>query len=183
MATRGVVRRFYAKVKSPADHSSTALFRIILAGFFLLAGVSKLADPISFFAAIKGYQLPLPDMLARLAVMVVPWIEVVCAVLLLFKLRVVSCLFSLLALLAVFVMLTGQAWLRGLEISCGCINLKLLGLGESDAMLGRIIESVGFATLRNVLLAGIVVFLLHRLQQDSEPLSEQQGGFHKDHAS
>jgi hypothetical protein len=61
-----------------------------------------------------------------------------------------------------FVIATGQAWLRGLDIACGCFNLKIFGLNESAPGLVRWLESVAFAFFRNLLLAGLAGFLLRQ---------------------
>ena len=47
----------------------------------------------------------------------------------------------------VFVIATGQAWARGLEISCGCLKLGFLSEGAAKTF-----ESVGFAFFRALLL-------------------------------
>jgi hypothetical protein len=65
-------------------------------------------------------------------------------------------------LMVLFVIATGQAWARGLDIACGCFNLKIFGLNESAPGLVRFLESVAFAFFRNLLLAGLAGFLLRQ---------------------
>jgi hypothetical protein len=64
------------------------------------------------------------------------------------------------AMLGVFVIAAAQAAWRGIEISCGCFDLTLLGLGDAAAGAVRWIESPGFALVRNLgLLAGTLWLL------------------------
>jgi hypothetical protein len=69
-------------------------------------------------------------------------------------------LLTVTGLFAKFVLATGQAWARGIDISCGCFNLKNLGLHESLPGLVRFVESVAFAFFRNLILVTIAGFLL-----------------------
>ena len=57
-------------------------------------------------------------------------------------------------MLAVFIVLTGQAWFRGLDISCGCFGSML----EEESFLG----SVQFAFFRNLVLMAITGALWFR---------------------
>ena len=57
------------------------LLRLTLAAVFLWAGVIKIADPHQFATAISNYQL-LPDVMVNAMAVWLPWIEVVCGVLL-----------------------------------------------------------------------------------------------------
>ena len=134
--------------------------RWILAVLFLWAAVSKLANPTEFLGSLYAYSLPLPRGLVQLAAMVLPWFELFCGGLLLLGIWPESVLVSASGLLGVFILATGQAWARGLKISCGCFDLKLLGLKESLPSLVAFIESPGFAFIRNLILAAIAIYLL-----------------------
>ena len=131
----------------------------------LWAAVSKLANPTDFLGSIYGYQLPLPQALLKMTAVVLPWLELLCGLLLVAGLWVESALTLVTGLLALFVIMTGQAWMRGLDISCGCFSLKMFGLPENPG-LDRFLESVAFAFFRNLVLLGLAAFLLretHRL--------------------
>lgn len=138
------------------------LLRWLLAGLMLWAAVSKLANPGEFLGSIYAYQLPLPRPLLQIVAVVLPWVELLCGLLLLAGVWTEAALVLVTGLLAVFVVATGQAWLRGLDISCGCFNLKILGLHESLPGLVKFLESVGFALLRNCVLLALAGLLLRR---------------------
>ncbi len=145
--------------------SGTALPRLrtglrwFLGLLLLWAAVSKLANPTEFLGSVYAYQLPFPRGLLKLVAMVMPWCELLCALLLLANLWTESALCCALLMMAVFVAATGQAWVRGLHIECGCFDFGLLGLGRAEK-LKELLESVALAFFRNLLLASIIWWLL-----------------------
>ena len=96
------------------------------------------------------------------AAVVLPWVELLCGLLLLAGFWSQTALLSVTGLLVMFVIATGQAWVRGLDISCGCFNLQIFGLSERLPGLVRFLESVSFAFFRNLLLVGLAGFLLRQ---------------------
>jgi putative oxidoreductase len=136
--------------------------RWLLGVLLLWAAVSKLANPTEFLGSIYAYQLPLPRTLLQAAAVVLPWVELLCGLLLLAGFWRQTTLLTMTGLMVLFVIATGQAWARGLDIACGCFNLKIFGLNESAPGLVRFLESVAFAFFRNLLLAGLAGFLLRQ---------------------
>jgi uncharacterized membrane protein YphA (DoxX/SURF4 family) len=130
----------------------------LLGVLMLWAAVSKLANPTEFLGSIYAYQLPLPQMLLKLTAVVLPWLELLAGLLLVAGLWTETALTLMTALLTIFVAATGQAWMRGLEISCGCFSLKIFGLAENPG-LERFLESVAFAFFRNLVLLSLAAFL------------------------
>jgi len=130
-------------MKVALEFDLKGLLRGLLAILLMWAALGKIANLQDFHANLAAYQLPLPESLLRLAVTVVPWLEFLCAVLLVTGgLRHAALLMTTL-LCTVFVLATGQAWARGLQISCGCFKLDFLGDGaakhalESQFAFGR----------------------------------------------
>ena len=138
----------------------------LLGMLMLWAAVSKLANPTDFLGSIYAYELPLPRVLLRAVAVVLPWLELLCGLLLLAGLWLETALMTVAALLAIFVLATGQAWMRGLEIGCGCFSLKVFGLDSSPG-LDRFFESVAFAFFRNLMLLGLAAFLLRKKLQNN----------------
>ena len=130
-----------------------AIVRWILGGLLVWASLSKVANLQDFYISIVAYKLPLPDALSRLAAIILPWLELICGLLLIGRIWTRAASMWALVLFGVFVIATGQAWARGLKISCGCFNLSAFGL---DAATGKsfvkIVESVSFAFFRALLL-------------------------------
>jgi len=136
--------------------------QVLLAVLMLWAAVSKLANPTAFLGSMYAYELPLPKGLLQLAAVVLPWVELLCGLLLLAGLWKDTALLTVTALFVVFLLATGQAWLRGLDISCGCFNLEVLGLSEKWSGVVRFLESVAFAFCRNLVLTCLAAVLWWR---------------------
>lgn len=97
------------------------ILRVAVAAIFIAAAIPKIADPAAFFAAIQTYHL-IPDGAAALFAVWLPWLEL-CTALAVFPLRQRSgASWLLLALTVAFLLALGQAWLRGLDINCGCFG-------------------------------------------------------------
>jgi hypothetical protein len=128
----------------------------------LWAAVSKLANPTDFLASLYAYELPLPRDWIKIVAVVLPWTELLCGLLLLGRQWMETALLVTTALFAVFVLATGQAWARGLDISCGCFDMSILGLTAENSRIVHFLESVGFAFFRNIALGIAAGFLLRR---------------------
>ncbi|HEX5219928.1 MAG TPA: MauE/DoxX family redox-associated membrane protein [Verrucomicrobiae bacterium] len=145
-------------------HTAGRVQRLLggLLGLLMLwAAVSKLANPTEFLGSLYGYQLPLPRLVMQTVAVVLPWLELLCGLLLVSGLWMETALAIVTTLLAVFVLATGQAWLRGLDISCGCFSLKVFGLDSSPG-LDRFFESVAFAFFRNLVLLTVTALLFRK---------------------
>ncbi len=149
------------------------LLRGLLAIIFLWAALSKLANPQDFFSHLVAYQLPLPAGLLRLTAVVLPWLELCCGLALLSGVWLRAALAWTVLLCGVFVLATGQAWGRGLEISCGCLNLDWLGLGGDPKGAGvHWLQSPGFAFVRASLLGIVAVYLFRGPVRTENPATD-----------
>lgn len=128
--------------------------RWLLGVVLLWAALGKLANMQDFYAALLGYQLPLPSVLLKVTAVVLPWLELLCGLMLLANVRTTAALAWSVVLFAIFALCTGQAWWRGLHIACGCLDLRLLGIAH-DSALGVWMESAKFAFIRAVVLLGL----------------------------
>ena len=133
--------------------------RSLLAVLLIWAGLSKLGDPVSAYTTLLEYQLPAPTALLKPVALVLPWLELLCGLMLVanFHRRLATLMVTV--LFGVFLGMVGQAVVRGLDISCGCFNLGIFGIDEASAA-ARFIESVGFAFFRNLILLGVAIYLL-----------------------
>lgn len=148
-------------MKSTGPSTETPVMRglrWLLAALLLWAAVSKLANAHEFLGDLYGYELPLPRGLLKLVAVALPWVELCCGLLLLGGWWCETALLLVGALFVGFVLATGQAWLRGLPIACGCFDFRLLGL-DPEGGLVRVLESPGVAFLRNLLLLAAVAWL------------------------
>lgn len=105
----------------------------IVAGLLAWAGAAKLGDPSRFAADIANYRL-VPPLLAAMAAVYLPWLEIALATgLLVPRLRAVARLFAL-GLLLVFCAALASAWARGLDIRCGCFGGADGGASAAQAL-------------------------------------------------
>ena len=116
---------------------------VVVAGFFLLAGVLKLADPVEFARSILRYRLA-GEQLSWLVALWLPWIEIGAASVLLPGTWRRAGLILLFGLLLAFQLALASAAVRGLDIDCGCLG-------------GAVPTSIGFALLRNFLLMAAIL--------------------------
>jgi len=128
------------------------LLRLVLALVFIYAGVEKISDPERFSQSISNYKL-LPVMFVNFFAIVLPWIEVVAGLLLLFGIEVKENSFILSILLLVFISAIGISLARGLNIECGCFGTS------SGAM-------IGFNKLGENLIYLLIAFLLVKFDSD-----------------
>lgn len=97
------------------------LLRWLLGGLFVFAGVLKALDPAVFTKDIANYQL-LPWEYAVGAAFYLPWLEVFAGGMLIFGPWRAGALRILLILMLGFTQALFTAWVRGLNIHCGCFG-------------------------------------------------------------
>ncbi|MDR1011806.1 MAG: hypothetical protein LBM04_11915 [Opitutaceae bacterium] len=102
------------------------LVRWTLGLLLLWAGLAKLADPAAFYVNLLTYRLPLlPSGMLRFAAIVFPWLELLTGAGLLLNRWSDAIRPLAVALTALFVLALGQAFLRDLDVSCGCFGRPL----------------------------------------------------------
>ena len=97
------------------------LCRLAAGGVFLYAGAVKGADVVAFAGEIANYRI-LPEPFHYLAAAVLPMIETMAGILLLFNRRVRAAALVAGGLNLVFMLALGAALARGLDIGCGCFG-------------------------------------------------------------
>ena len=108
----------------------TFVFRIILGGVLLVAGGLKVSDPYGSATSVRAYQI-LPIDLANFLGFVLPFIEVGIGLLLIVGIWVRLAAIAGGALMVIFIVAIGQAWIRGISLDCGCFgNGGLLATDE-----------------------------------------------------
>ena len=109
----------------------TLAFRLILGGVLLVAGALKVSDPYSSATSVRAYQI-LPVDLANLLGFVLPFAEVVIGIFLIVGIWVRLNAIAGGALMVMFIIAIGQAWIRGISLDCGCFGKG--GLLETDEL-------------------------------------------------
>lgn len=124
--------------------------RVILAGVFAYAAVSKILRPDEFYIAVMNYQI-LPKYLAYAVAYFLPALELVCAVAFLSKAVCKASAYIICLMLSAFIAAVLLSWVRGLNISCGCFG----GEDSAGGYLGIIV--------RDIVLLGLcgIIFLIN----------------------
>lgn len=123
------------------------LVRLVVAGLFVYAGAIKLAQPDTFLGDIESYRM-MPYSLAWLVAFYLPPLEILCGLGLLWgKSRDASAVI-LIGLMLVFIVAITAAWMRGLDISCGCFGTSE---GETNYL---------WLIVRDLLIIGGLLYLL-----------------------
>jgi len=114
------------------------LIRVCLSIVFIYAGAEKISNPDDFALSISNYRL-LPISLLNFFAIILPWIEIVTGILLLFGISVKENSAIIFIMLSVFTLAIIISLFRGLNIDCGCFGngtkIGLLKLGENLLMI------------------------------------------------
>jgi uncharacterized membrane protein YphA (DoxX/SURF4 family) len=95
--------------------------RLILGGIFIFASIDKIAHPDQFAEIVYNYKL-MPGMAVNLMAIVLPWVELLAGLFLVFGIWVKDSAAILGALLLVFIGAIGVNLARGLDFDCGCFS-------------------------------------------------------------
>lgn len=95
--------------------------RLILAIVFIYAGFAKLISPETFFENIQEYRL-LPLNLCYILAYLLPPFEIILGVGLFLNRYAKTCAFLIVFLNIIFIFAIASAWIRGIDISCGCFG-------------------------------------------------------------
>lgn len=99
----------------------TLIARLVICGTFLLAALPKIQDPVAFAASVEGFRV-MGGGLTQWVALILPWLELVVGFgLLIPQIRRGSGILIAILLIA-FIGLHTSAWMRGLDVSCGCFG-------------------------------------------------------------
>lgn len=93
--------------------------RLYLGGVFLVACMHKILHPEAFALDVATYQI-LPLSLVNLQALVLPWVELVAALMLIVGFRTRAAAFLVNLMMLMFLSALTIALARGLEMGCGC---------------------------------------------------------------
>jgi putative oxidoreductase len=97
------------------------VFRLVVGGVFIWAGILKVVDPLGFAQSIMNYQV-FPRTLAFITALVLPWMEVIAGGLIIVGLFKRSSALLVSLMLIGFIGLVALALARGIDTSCGCFG-------------------------------------------------------------
>lgn len=113
------------------------VFRLVLGGLFVYAGVVKVLDPLDFAQNIRNYRL-VGQSFSFIAAVVLPWLEILAGIALAAGIWKRASALIISGLLVFFILLTLVTIARGLDVECGCF-----GALSRKSGLGVIVEDLG----------------------------------------
>ena len=127
-------------------HHIVNISRFILGFIFIYFSYDKILDPKLFSDIVKNYDI-IPFGLENLGALVLPFIEFLIGICLIFGIFINTSVIVSIILLVFFILLIGQAFLRGKSIDCGCLLSDLSEASSSEKrmyMLKRIVQDICF---------------------------------------
>lgn len=119
--------------------------RIVLGFIFIVASIDKIADPSAFAVSIRYYKI-VGSSVAMLFATILPWIELLCGLFLIFGVMMRGCSLLVLLMLILFTAGVVSGIARGLDISCGCFsrdpNVDKIGWTKVLENVGLIVLSI-----------------------------------------
>ncbi|MBU3700319.1 MAG: DoxX family membrane protein [Candidatus Kapabacteria bacterium] len=122
------------------------VLRAYVGGYFILAAVPKIVEPLAFATAIGHYGL-LPNGLINASALILPWLEIIVGIMLVVGFRVR--LGALLAggMVIVFTIAVAYAVMLGLKIDCGCFGSS----GGDEVSWWKVAKNTGMVLMCAVL--------------------------------
>ncbi len=118
------------------------IVRLIVGFMFIFAAIAKIGDPALFAKEINNYNL-VPQIIANLMAITLPWVELACGIFLLSGIRQKANSLVSITLYTVFTIAILLAMLQGLSINCGC-HTKILA---DKVGWNKVLQNLGFLVL------------------------------------
>ncbi len=113
---------------------------IVLGCIFICASVPKILNPEKFAEIVFNYQI-LPDMWINIFAIVLPWLELVTGICLVFDFFAPGAVIVVNLLLMVFICVLFYDLARGIDVRCGCFSTDI---HAGSANFFYIVRDMGF---------------------------------------
>lgn len=127
------------------------LFRIVVGGIFLIAGLAKISDSARFLLSLREFQL-FPSTIERFLAVYLPWLEFVLGFFIMTGLLYRTASILLAVLSGIFTLAIISVMARGIVVDCGCFGLMADILKIPDAADIK-------AVVRNLIFIGMCVYV------------------------
>jgi len=127
------------------------LCRVILGVILVYASIDKIVHPAEFAKAIGNYNV-LPFGLENLLGIVLPILELLVGICLVFGIMLDGSAIITAGMMTVFIIALSQAMIRGIDINCGCFKVTVEN-GGHQVGIRRIIEDFLFLGMSLVVLS------------------------------
>jgi putative oxidoreductase len=112
------------------------VFRLIVGGIFIYASIDKITHPEQFARIVYNYKI-LPHFAINLFAIILPWLELVCGLFLIFGIMTRSSALVISILLVLFIIALSINILRGVDLSCGCFTTNLANKERISSIIWR----------------------------------------------
>ena len=113
----------------------TLVSRILIGGMYIAASFYKIIEPATFAKSIWQYHM-VPGELINLMSIILPWLELVIGLALIFGLAYRGAVWWANLLLVVFIIALSMTIIRGIDIDCGCFKAGMSATGPAWQSLG-----------------------------------------------
>lgn len=127
------------------------VFRIVVGGIFLIAGLAKISDPVRFLLTLREFDL-FPEGIVRFLAVYIPWLEFILALFIMLGILYRTSSLMLAFLITIFTLAILSVIIRGMEIDCGCFGLLADVLKIPDSADGK-------AVIRNIIFTGMCFYI------------------------
>ena len=141
------------------------VFRLILGVVFIYASYDKILNPVGFSDNIHNFHLT-PAAVENLAALIIPWLELIVGVFLIFGVFLEGSTSITIGLLVFFIIILSQAVLRGIDVHCGCFKT------EADAGVTDLRMELIKRIAEDFILLGMAVII--KLKDNFSPLNKEQ---------
>ena len=131
--------------------------RLIVGGIFVYSSIGKLFSPDEFAKIIYNYDI-LPLFLVNILAIALPYVLFMAGVLLIFGVYKKGNSAIFIGLIFVFLIALIQAYVRGLDINCGCFSLDTTS--SNNDILMRIFQDV------LLLIPVLIIFIFSKRKQE-----------------
>jgi len=129
--------------------------RLYIGGIFIYASLSKISYPADFANNIANYMI-VPFWAVNVLAVILPWLELICGILLITGVRARAAIIIIALLMAVFTLAIGLNLWRGIDIGCGCFHAV-----EDPMSMGTLLRDILWLTI-----CGYIYFFDSWLQLD-----------------
>ena len=116
------------------------IFRVFLGILFIYASYDKIVDPAGFSKNIHNFHIT-PIAVENLAALIIPWLELIIGVFLIFGLFLEGSTSIIIVMLVFFIFILSQAVFRGIDVHCGCFKTDA-DVGTMDLRM-ELIKRIG----------------------------------------
>ncbi|MBN1155960.1 DoxX family membrane protein [candidate division KSB1 bacterium] len=114
------------------------ILRILVGILFIFSGITKILNPSEFAWDIDNYRM-IPYILVTLMAIILPWLELLCGILLMVGPFKKGASLILLFTSVMFLIAISSALFRGLNINCGCFSVNAESMKIS---IWKLIENI-----------------------------------------